>query len=825
MHDVRLAIRALRSTPVVAVVAVLSLALGIGANTTAFALANSLLLRALPVAAPDRLVVIDSLTTAGQRMDHFNYPVWKEVRRRPFLFEGALAWAPNRFNLASGGPAQWVDGLWASGSFFSTLGVNAAAGRVLTEADDRSGGGPDGPVAVIGDRFARRHFGGVRAAVGRTLLLDKVPFTVVGVTSPEFFGAEVGRTFDVIVPLGAEPLLRGTESWLERSVDGWLTIMARLRPGQSADAATAALRAVQKEIWNATINPRTRPEYRESYVAQSFMLLPAATGQSSLRERYERPVLAVMIVVALVLLIACANLANLLIGRAAARHHEMSVRLALGASRWRLMRQLLAESVVLAALGALGGLAIARWAGRLLIGQLSTPAETVYLDLSVDWRILAFTMAIAGLTVLLFGTAPALIASRSEPASVLRTTAQLARPLLASNAVVVAQVALSLVLVGAAALFIRTFSALVSRQLGFDRDRVLIVGMDSRRTAIAPARRAQIYDRVRDRVRAIPGVADAAVSMMTPVDPQGALVLRAEISGGMSVPNVAMWNAFTNVISPGWFRTLGVPLIAGRDFDVTDAPDAPRVAIVNETLARQFLKGASPIGRTITLTAPGRSVSAEIVGLVADAVYLSLRETVPPTVYTPIGQLYMSPIIIADVSLSVRAATSAPAMLTRSVTGAIASVNPELTLTFRPLGEQVNASVARERIVAVISGFFGALALLLAALGLYGVAAASAAARRTEVGIRIALGATPRAILRLVLSRVAWLVGSGVLVGSMLSAWASRFIAGMLYELKPRDPMTMIGSVVVLVATAAIAAWLPAWRASRLEPAEVLRQN
>jgi predicted permease len=827
MQDLRLAVRALRETPVVTIVAVLSLALGIGANTAIFSLVNSLLMRALPVVAPQRLVLVTTATAASRRTQSWwSYPVWEEIRSRPALFDSAVAWAPNRFNLASGGPAEFVDGLWASGSFFSTLGVRPVAGRIFSEADDARAGGPDGAVAVVSYDFSKRRFGDSRMAVGRTLTLDRVAFTIVGVAPAEFFGPEIGHRFDVVAPFGAEPLLRGRESLLDQRGHGWVTIMARLKPEQTVQAATAALQAVQRPIWEATLGRNARPEYRELYFQQSFALVPAATGQSVLRDRYRQPLLAIMVVVALVLLIACANVANLLLGRASARHHEVSVRLALGASRWRIARQLLSESVVLAVAGGACGLLMATWTSRLLVRQLSTRTDTVFLDLSLDWRVLAFTIAVAGATALLFGMAPALSASRNEPASALRTSSQQARPGAGSSWIVVAQVALSLVIVVAAGLFIRTFSALASRQAGFERDRVLVVGLDSRQTTIAPAQRAQTFGRVREAVRALPGVSDAAISMLTPVDPMGALVARTEVSGGATVPaTVERPEGFVNVVSPGWFRTFGVPLLAGRDFTEPDRQDAARVAIVNQTLARQFLKDASPLGRTITLTLPGRAVSMEIVGLVADAVYLSLRETVPATVYTPVNQLYVSPAAIDAVSLSVRASAGSPAALTKSVAAAIGSVNPELTVTFQPLADQLNASLTQERIIAELSGFFGGLALLLAALGLYGVTAGSVARRRAEIGIRMALGAAPAAVVQLVLSRVAWLVGAGVLVGVVLSLWTSQFIAAMLYQLQPRDPLTLIGSAVVLAMTGAIAAWLPARRASRIEPAQVLRES
>jgi putative ABC transport system permease protein len=827
MQDLRLAVRSLRATPIVTAVAILSLALGIGANTAIFSLVNSLLMRPLPVIAPQRLVMLTTVASVA-RNGHWgwSYPVWDEIRRRPELFDGAVAWTPNRFNLAPGGPAQLVDGLWASGSFFSTLGIRAAAGRLFTESDDARGGGPAGAVVVVSSAFANQHFGDATAAIGRVLTLDRVAFTVVGVTSPDFFGPEVGRTFDVIAPFGTEPLVRGRESQLDHRGFGWLWIVARLKPAQTIQGATAGLQRVQRSIGEATIPTNLRPEYREQSLGESFALVPAATGLSLLRDRYEQALVATMVVVALVLLIACANIANLLIARASAKRRELSVRLALGASRWRLARQLLAESVLLALAGSACGLVLAVWSGRLLVQQLSSRTETVFLDLTLDWRVLLFTAGVAGVTALLFGTTPALSASRYEPSSALRTSAQLAPPGLGSNWIVVVQVALSLLLIVAAGLFMRTFTALALRHLGFDKDRVLVVGVDSRQTTVAPAKRAQVYDRVRNAVRALPLVSNAAISMMTPVDPMGGFIAQLHVSGGASVPTTAERpNGVVNVISPGWFQTFGVPLLAGRDFSDADGPDALRVAIVNQTLARQFLNDASPVGRTVTMTLPGRSMQMEIVGLVADSVYMSLRETASPTVYTPISQLYLSPAVIDTVSLSVRANGTAPATLIKTVTGAIAGVNPELTLTFQPLGDRLDASLTRERIVAELSGFFGALALLLAGLGIYGVTAYTVARRRVEIGIRMAIGAVPGNVLTLVLSRVSFLIGIGVIVGTGISLWASKFVASLLYGLEPWDPATLIGAALVLSAVGGMAGWLPAWRASRIDPAEVLREG
>ena len=826
VHDLRLAVRALRATPVVSLVAALSLALGIGANTAIFSLVNSLLLRALPVREPSRLALITD--DSGRGINSWTNPIWEQIRSRPDLYDGAFAWSTTRFNLSAGGETQFVDGIWASGGIFDTLGVPLMLGRPFTAADDVRGGGPDGPVAVISHAFWQRRFGGAADAIGQRLLIERVAVTIIGVTGPDFFGPDVGRAFDVAVPIGIEPLFRGKESWLDRRSYWWLTVMARLKPGQSVDAGTAAIRAIQPQIREATMPPDWGADSAQ-YLKEAFTLVHAGTGNSGLRRRYERPLLTLLVVVGLVLVIACANVANLLLARATARRHELGVRVALGASRWRLARQLLAESLVLAATGATAGMLIALWAGPLLVRQLSTQTNAVFLDLSLDWRVLGFTIAVTVATALIFGTAPALRASGVAPMDALkehgRGASSDSRANLASS-LVIAQVALSLVLVVAAGLFMRTFSSLAGLHLGFDRDRVLLVSIDAQRTEIPPADRLATYERIRQSVLAVPGVASAAASFVTPVS-GNTWNNRIEVSGGIAMPERQRQSNF-NAITPGWLTTFGTPLVAGRDIGTGDRKGAPPVVLVNETFAKKFLNGANPIGHTLTIGAGGPYAEPprEIVGVVADAVYRSLREPVPATMYVPLAQFNErrdpAP---PSMAVSVRSTTGSPALLARSVSAAITGVNRDLALTFRPLADQVNASLTQERLVAMLAGFFGALALLLAGLGLYGVTSYAVTRRRTEIGIRMALGAAPGGVVRLVLSRVTLLVGIGVVVGGAVSLWASRFVETLVYGLEPRDPATFTIAAVVLAVVGAVAGWLPAQRASRIDPAEVLRDT
>ena len=531
-----------------------------------------------------------------------------------------------------------------------------------------------------------------------------------------------------------------------------------------------------------------------------------------------------MLVVAFLLLIACVNVANLLVARAIGRRHELSLRLAIGASRARLVRQLFAESAVLYGIGAGAGLLIAAWMSDALVRQLSTTGNTVVLDVSIDGPVLAFTVGITVLTTLLFGTAPAFRASGIAPIDALkeqqRTVSGRTRPAL-SDWLIVVQVALSLVLVFASGLFVRTFVSLNTRPLGFEPAQVLLVNIDAHRTSNDAVQRITLYERLRGAVRDVPDVAEAALSLTTPVA-SGQFTPSVEIEG-ISDTRGPVW---ANLVSPGWFGTFRIQLVAGRDLADRDRAGAPRVAVVNEAFARKFAEGKSPIGRTMALypRTPRTLGPIEIVGVVGDAVYSSLRSPAPPTFYIPLAQFdYLPELGIRSITLDVRSKGASPIGLTKSITAAVTSVNPELSLTFRPLANQVSDSLAQERLIATLSACFGALALLLAGLGLYGVTSYSVASRRTEIGIRMALGASAAAIGRLVILRTALLVGAGVVVGAAFSLWASKLVSTLVYGLESRDMPTLATSMTVLAFVAACAAGLPARRAIRTDPGAVLR--
>jgi len=827
MTDLRDAFRALTATPVVAAVAIVSLALGIGANTAIFSLIDSLMLRSLPVRQPQQLV---QLMNGPQRASWTN-PLWEELRARDRqLFDGAFAYSGRRFNLTRGGEARLVNGVLASGEYFGVLGVPAILGRTFTpENDVRSGAGTAArQVAVISYRFWQEHYNGAADVLGTAIEMDRVPFTIVGVTGPDFTGMDQGTTADVTVPLAAEPLINGPkESAMDERSWWWLRVMARLKPGDTMERAMAALRGVQPQIRQATVPPNYRPQDLPKYLKDPFSLRAAANGPNALGRQYRDPLTLIMVVVALVLLIACANIANLLLARASARRHELSVRVALGASRWRIARQLLAESALLSLSGTLLGLLAARWGARVLVLEMSGPATANALDAGLDWRVLLFTAGVATATTLLFGLVPAMRSTRVAPSEAIK---EQGRSIVGESRfgpgswLVAAQIALSLVLIVGAGLFMRTFSTLAQVHLGFDPDPLMIVSANARRSSAEGQGRTALYERLRAAAAATPGVRQAALLTITPLTGSEWDTL-IENPPGMSLPESER-DVWVNEVSPGFFATFGTPMLAGRDFTPRDTLAAPHVVIVNETFARKYFGGANPVGRSVRHERGPREDQSplEIIGLVHDAVYDSLRDAVPPTMFRPFTQNETPG---ANTTIAVRAATGSPALLTRSLADALIHVDGDVTLTFKPYHDTVRAATAQERVIAMLSAFFGGLALLLAGIGLYGVMSYAVSRRRTEIGIRMALGAGPAGAVRLVLVRVATLVGLGLAAGTVLALWAAKFVAGssLIYGLQPRDPATLVSAVVVLSAIGALAGYLPARRASRIDPARVLREG
>jgi predicted permease len=823
VRDLRFAIRQMRQAPIVSGVALLSLALGIGANVAIFSLVNALILKPLPVYEPDRLVIL-GLDSPRAVSTSLTNPVWEYVRDHQDVLVATAAWGNPRFNLASGGETRNAQGLFVSGRFFDTLGVTAHIGRTFTADDDRRGGGPDGAVAVLSYGFWQREYGGRSDVLGQSISLDGHPFTIIGVSQRDFRGVQIGRAFDVAAPLGTEPIIRGAESSLDRRSNWWLTIIGRLAPGQTIEQAQSRLRAFQPQLREATLPNDWRPNDLKGYLEEPITLMPGATGVSNLRDRYSRPLYVLLGIVGLVLLIACANMANLLLAQSVARRKELAVRLSLGAGRWRLVRQLLAESIMLSTIGAVAGLLIARWGSRAIVALLSTRTQVVEVNLAMDWRVFAFTTAVGVITGLLFGVAPAFRGTRLTPADALRDHSRGVVSgggrLQVGHALVAAQVALSFVLVFGSTLFVRTLVALTTQDMGFEPSHVLVGNLDVRATGAAPENRLQMFTRVREALAAVPGVDAAATSFVTPVS-------GSTWNLDISVPGYTAAErrpVLFNGVSPNYFKAMGTPILAGRDIAETDVRGGPNVVLVNGAFAKKYFNGENPVGKSFTVVGfntanPDRVM--EIIGLVADAKYQRLREAAQPAMY---GSFAQERNLFSSVRYVVRTAGE-PFDSRNAITEAVAGVSKDIAIDMKRLDEDLGANVLQERLVATLSGFFGVLALLLAALGLYGVMSYTVTRRRNEIGIRMALGADPRRVVRLVLTNVALITVVGLIVGAAASVGTGRFINTLLYNLAASDTTMIVTTAITLAAAAAIAGYLPARRAARIDPMAALREE
>ena len=816
-QDVRTAVRGLRKSPGFAAVAIGTLTLGIGANTALFSIFNSLILRPLPVREPARLAML----TDGS----WSYPIWEEIKARETeLFDGGFAWSEQSFDLSRGGPTIPVDGSYVSERFFEVLGVRAARGRMLTAADNTSAAA-DGPVAVISYRFWQQHFAGAADIVGRQMTVERLPVTIVGVMPAGFFGVDVGRMADVVLPFAAEPLIRGRESRLASVGSLWLEMMVRLKPGQSVEQANVALRGVQPQIRAATVHGWRRGD-ADRYLSDPLTLVPAATGNSSLRTQFETPLSAMVVAVGLVLLVACANIASLLVARALARRRELSVRLALGGSRWRLVRLLFTESLLVAASGAALGLLFATWSSALLVQQLSTWASTVALDLTLDRRVLAFTVVLTSLAAIVAGVAPVLglraVAAGEALKDGGRSVAGDGR-FAVRGALVVAQVAVSLVLVIAAVLCLRTLVSLNRLPLGFVPEPLLVAQLNLQASAAAIEERGPLVARLRDAAAAVPGVRSVSASSVMILTGGGWGANRIAIDEqAMTREDRSSQRLWLNATTPGWFATMGIPISSGRDFNDGDRLGSPLVAIVNEALVLRYHLGQQPIGRTIRVGGSNGEARYEIVGVVGNSVYTSPRDGMLATMYVSLAQREPQE-GRPEALLTMNVAPGQRAAVERDVAAALERVDSTVAFTFRTFDRLIDATVTQERLVAMLSGFFGGLALLLAGIGLYGLVAQAVRTRQSEIGLRMALGAQPAEVVRLVFRRVGVLIVAGLALGLTISLWAAQFVGPLLFQVEARDPATFSGAVSVLALVGGLAAWLPARRAARFDPATILR--
>ncbi len=823
-QDLRYGARLLRLNPGFTAVALISLALGIGANTAIFQLVNSVRLRTLPVKDPQELASIEILDrqwgsgSFNGRYSNLTYPLWEQIRDHQQAFSGVFAWGHDEFNLAEGGEVRFAHGIWVSGEFFRVLGVQPLLGRVLTPEDDQRGCASPG--AVISHAFWQGHFGGDASAVGAKLSLNGHPFEIIGVTRPDFFGVEVGHRFDVAIPLCADPILRSEGPRLDVPHSWWLAAMGRLKPGWSMEQATTQLKTISPAMLEATIPPVYTPDRIEKYLEYRIGAVPLGSGFSRLRESLSTPLWTLLGITGLVLLIACANIANLMLARSSARQREIAVRLALGASRTRLIRQLFCESALLAAAGAAAGIFLARALSRFLVNLVSTPEEPLFVALTMDWRIFAFTAGLATLTCVLFGLTPAVRATSTSPGAVMKANSRgqtsgrerfgLRRSLVAS------QVALACVLLVGALLFVRSLNNLLTVDAGFEQDGVLITSIDLSALDLPKERRLPFQQELTERIRAIPGVESASNASMFPLGSSSwneDVLIHGENKG----------DSLLNRIATGYFATLEMPLLAGRDFNERDTTSSRPVAIVNELFVEKFLEGADPNGATFQLEPrPGETAPViEIVGVVGNAKWHNLRDDTEEMAFLPILQDTTPD---NSVHILLRTATP-PAGLSAAVKDAIAKVNPAIAMRFRVFKTHVEESLQRERMMALLSGFFGLLATLLATVGLYGVMSYMVARRRNEIGIRMALGADRGNVVAMVLREAGWLVGIGLAAGIAGAVASTRVVSGLLFGLEPTDPATLLTAAAGLAAVAIMASYLPARRAANLNPTVALREE
>ena len=812
VQDARYGARQLRRNPLFTATAMLSLAIGVGANTTVFSLLNALMLRDLRVANPQELVEFWRTTPNGSGTA-FSNPMYETLRDGSGAFAGVIAMSKNTVAATADGAERPPAGRYVSGNFFDVLGVSPQIGRLLAAGDDRPGAG----TAVISHGLWQRRFGGRADAVGETIRVDRVPFTVVGVLPPTFDDPLVGRPADFFIPLASEARLQ-PESRLGNAASSWLGIVGRLKPATSIDEASAAAAPVFARFMETLAVAYPDAHGRRRIRSQRLFLQSARTGLSDLRRDFSRPVLLLMGAVSLVLLIACVNVVSLLLARGVARRREIALRLAIGASRGRLVRQLLTESTLLGLLGGGAGLAVAALGAPVLVALVPQGSSPIVLDVAPDARITVFTFAVAVLSSVIAGLFPAFRSARTDivpsfqgdarSVATSRSSARWGRALIA------AQVGLSLLLLVGASLLLSTLRNLRGVDPGFDREHVLLLTLDSARTGFTPPRLAAYHHQVLERVRAMPGVRGAALSVISPMSGGGIdLPLGVGAPPGETAPMV-----YVNRVSDGYFSTVSTPVLLGREFLPQDGDAGASTAVVNESLARRYFGSESPLGRRIHM---GRGDSFEIVGVVADSKYYSLRESGKPTLYLfsvasyePIGY-----------TLSVRTAGD-PLTMSDAIRRDVQSISTAVPVVrIRTLASQVDRSVGTERLVARLITAFAVLALVLASVGLYGVLGYAVARRTSEIGVRLALGATRGAVVRSVLRESWMVVAIGSAVGLPAAIALSRLLETLLYGVSAWDARVAAGAVACMLVAATAAAALPAWRASRVEPLVALRHE
>lgn len=814
VQDLSYGLRMMVKTPGFTAVTVMTLALGVGTNTALFSMIDAVLLKTLPVERPEQLFFISHAGTQGQGAAP-PYACFERFRNHTSYLSGIAAFSPSELKVSIDGQIEQVRAQLVSGNYFSVLGVPVVLGRPLTPSDDSviGAGGPAGGVAVIGYDYWRRRFGLDPEVIGKVILIGKIPATIIGVTPPKFFGLSPGRDVDINLPLMlADPRLLADKG------SGWFYAFGRLKPESSVAQARAELDAIfQGFMDEIAISHDVRKNFFDH-----IEFTAAGKGLDTLRIPYSKALLTLMVMVGLVLLIVCANVANLLLVRATARRKEFAMRLALGASRVRLVRQMFTESLLLVSLGGLFGLALARWSIALLIRFFSIGRSQMSLDLPLDSRLLFFTLGLSMLTGIAFSVAPAWRSARLDPGPTLKesTVTASADPsrLRLGKLLLVAQVALALVLLVGAGLFLRSLQNLKNLDAGFRSDGVLTLRIDSGARDYQVTQLNRLWQETLALVEAVPGVSSASLSTMTPLDGLDASAI-IDLPGFTS--NTERDKSLSiNHVSPEYFTTLGIAILRGRPFNERDNESSLKVALLNETATRFYFGDRDPIGTKIRLTHPRTADPYEVVGVVADSRQVSLRQEIPRQLYLPTSQSLGR---LARLTLAARTSDD-PSRLADPIRNVIRSMGSDILVTnVVSLSEQVNQSLLQERLVSSLSGVFGLLALLLSCIGLYGVTSYNVMRRTQEIGIRLALGAKRSDVLRMLLWEGFVRIASGLALGLIASLAATRILVSLLYGVSATDPETFVGVSLLLTGVALVACYLPARRATKVDPIVALR--
>jgi predicted permease len=828
--DIRYGLRGLLKRKGFAAIAVLTLALGIGANTAIFTLVNAVMLKSLPVEKPEELVLFSDATGEGTSVEDsprtgkwslFSFASYEYFRNHNQSFQDIAALRSGSSRLSVRRPdstaAARGSGQLVSGNYFSVLGVRAARGRVLTNEDDKPGAQP---AAVISNRYWEQELNSDPAVIGKNFIINGTNFTVVGVTPKEFFGERVRRPPDFWLPLSFQPQIELRESFLTNDQVYFLMVMGRLKPGTTLAQAEATTNLALRQFLTDQAGSKLTDERRKGIDNTYATLVEGAGGISGLRRAYSKPLHMLMAIVGMVLLIACANVGSLLLSRAASRKAEISLRMALGATRSRIIRQLLTESMLLAVIGGVCGVLLAQWAVTVLVGLVAREAP---LSTRPDSGVLLFTAGVSILAGLLFGLVPAVQASRTNLSAAMKEKNRLRAGLMRlspSSLMVVMQVGLSMVLLTGGGLFARSLMKLQGEDLGFDRNNVLLLGIDPRLAGYKPTELATLYQQIVERLSSLPQVRSVSIATYSPLSGTRRSS-SIQVTGYTPQPGENM-DTQDILVAPKYVETLGMPLLRGRDINERDTAASRQVAVINSAFAEHFFKDQNPIGRTFTFDGDNEKPPlVEIVGVVGDIKRDDAREKSDPTVFRPIFQVQDQGAYSATIHIRTQADPTPLAPQARQLINQIDDKLPVFGVT--TLSEQMAENLSQERLIAQLVSFFGALALILACIGLYGVMAQGVARRTSEIGIRMALGARGGNIAWMILRETLYLVLAGLALGVPAALVGAKLISAQLFGLKPTDPLTLIGAAVVLTVVAMLAGYLPARRASRVNPLHALR--